>query len=578
MALDGIFISSILNELTENILDGRVEKVNQPEKDEIVITIKKNRKHFKLSISASSVYPKIHITEINKLNPQKAPMFCMVLRKHLNSSKLIGIHQLDTDRVIFLDFESSDEMGFQSMYTLIVEIMGRHSNITLVRKRDNIIMDSIKHLTQEVNTVRSIYPGIEYKLPPCSTKLNPFSFNLKDIEIYLSNKSLKFDERFFSNIFTGVSKVFSKELYLRFTKKYKTEDSISPENIFHFSTEVFNKIKDRKFHFSSYLKNGKIKDFYCLKLSNVYEKEYKVYTSPSKLLEEFYFEKDKADRLNNRSSDLQKLININLDRCKKKIKILNKNLEDAKSKDKYRILGELLTSNIYKIKKGDSHISVQNFYSSNMEYVDISLDKNKTPSDNIQKYFNKYNKLKKTESASLNQLKITNEEIEYLNSVLSNIKNADSYEDIEEIKRELMECGYIKFKKYKKSKTPKNSKPMKFISSDGIEIYVGKNNLQNDHLTLKFASKHDIWLHTKNIPGSHVIIKNFGEIPDRTLEEAASLAAYYSKSRNSSKVAVDYTQVKNVHKPNGSKPGMVIYYTNKTVYISPKEPNIKRLQ
>jgi predicted ribosome quality control (RQC) complex YloA/Tae2 family protein len=213
-----------------------------------------------------------------------------------------------------------------------------------------------------------------------------------------------------------------------------------------------------------------------------------------------------------------------------------------------------------------------------MEYVDISLDKNKTPSDNIQKYFNKYNKLKKTESASLNQLKITNEEIEYLNSVLSNIKNADSYEDIEEIKRELMECGYIKFKKYKKSKTPKNSKPMKFISSDGIEIYVGKNNLQNDHLTLKFASKHDIWLHTKNIPGSHVIIKNFGEIPDRTLEEAASLAAYYSKSRNSSKVAVDYTQVKNVHKPNGSKPGMVIYYTNKTVYISPKEPNIKRLQ
>ncbi|WP_446899336.1 Rqc2 family fibronectin-binding protein [Clostridium sp. LBM24168] len=578
MALDGIFIYSVLKELTDNLLGGRVEKINQPEKDEIILTIKNRRKNYKLLISASPVYPKIHLTEINKTNPKKAPMFCMVLRKHINSGKLIDIHQLDMDRIIFLDFESSDEMGFNSIYTLIIEIMGRHSNITLIRKRDNMIMDSIKHITSEVNSVRSIYPGINYKFPPSSSKLNPLNFNLEELKKFISVNIIKCDGKVFSTVFTGISTTFSKELYELFLKRYNITASTWVNNLFHFSVDIFSSVRSNSFHFSSYLQNGKIKDFYCLKLQYIYNKEYKVYNSPSRLLEEFYFQKDKSDRLNNKSSDLQKLININLERCLKKEKILTQNIEEARTKNKYRILGELLTSNIYAIKKGDSSIHVQNFYSNELEYVDIKLDENKTPSENIQKYFKRYNKLKKTEKASLNQLKLAHDEIEYLNSVLANIKNADNYEDIEEIKGELIESGYIRYKRSSKIKNPVHSKPMKFISSDGIEIYVGKNNLQNDNLTLKFADRKDIWLHAKNIPGSHVIIKNFGNIPDKTLEEAAALSAYYSKSKNSSKVAVDYTEVKNVHKPNGARPGMVIYYTNKTIYVSPEKPAINQIQ
>ncbi|MCH3964172.1 MAG: NFACT family protein [Clostridium sp.] len=578
MALDGIFIYSILNELNDTLLGGRVEKINQPEKDEIILTIKNRRKSYRLSISASSVYPKIHITGINKINPKKAPMFCMVLRKHISSAKLINISQLDMDRVIFMDFESSDEMGFNSIYTLVVEIMGRHSNITLIRKRDNIIMDSIKHLTPEINSVRSVYPGIQYMLPPSSSKLNPLDFSLETFEKFVSDNSIKFNEKFFSTVFTGISNIFSMELYESFSRKNDTTSSSWVNAVFDFFTPIYIDIKNDRFHFSSYVKDGKIKDFYCLRLYNIYNEDYKSYDSPSKLLEEFYFQKDKTDRLNNKSSDLHKLINVNLERCEKKRKILTKNIEEARTKDKYRILGELLTSNIYAVKKGDQSIRVQNFYSSKSEYIDIKLDKNKTPSENIQTYFKKYNKLKKTEKAALNQLKLTHEEIEYLNSVLASIRTADSYEDIEEIKRELMESGYIRYKKSNKLKNSGHSKPLKFISSDGIEIYVGKNNIQNDHLTLKFADKRDIWLHAKNIPGSHVIIKNFGNIPDRTLEEAASLSAYYSKSRDSSKVAVDYTEVKNVHKPNGSRPGMVIYYTNRTIYVPPEKPDLVQVQ
>lgn len=578
MALDGIFIHSILNELKNTILGGKVEKINQPEKDEIALTIKNNRTTYKLLISISSIYPKIHLTKISKVNPKKAPMFCMVLRKYISSGKLINIRQLDTDRVVFLDFESSDEMGFNSLYTLIVEIMGRHSNITLIRKRDNLIMDSIKHLTPEINSVRSIYPGIEYIFPPSSTKLNPFEFEKDDLEKFIENNGIVFDYKFFSSTFTGLSTVFSKELYFEFKEKYSDGNDSFIDDIFRFSVNMFNNIKADNFHFSSYLKNEKIKDFYCLNLSHIYDSEYKTYESPSNLLEEYYFKKDKADRLNNKSSDLQKLINVNLDRCSKKIRIFTKEIQTAAKKDKFKILGELLTSNIYSIKKGDKSAHIQNFYSADMEYVDIKLDENRTPSQNIQHYFKKYNKLKKTEEAASVQLKLAEEELEYLNSVLANIKNADSYEDIEDIKKELMESGYIRFKKSSKTKKSKPSNPMKFISSDGIEIYVGKNNLQNDRLTLKFAEKKDIWLHTKKIPGSHVIIKNFGEVPDTTLEEAAALSAYYSKARDSSKVAVDYTQVKNVHKPNGSRPGMVIYYTNKTIYVDSTKPNIKQLQ
>lgn len=576
VALDGIFIHSIIEELKHTILNGRIDKISQPEKDEIILSIKNERKTYKLLISSSSVYPKIHFTKISKVNPMQPPMFCMVLRKHLNTAKLIKIHQLDTDRVVLLDFETTDELGFNSIYTLVVEIMGRHSNITLIRQRDNMIMDSIKHITPEINSVRSVYPGIKYIFPPTSTKLNPFDYSIKDLKLYIIENNIKYDKNFFSKVFTGVSSQFSKELTYQINNSGKELTESNLEYIYDYSVKKFENIKNGEFYFSEYSLNGAVKDFYCQKLTHLCEYNQRTFQSPSDLIEEFYFEKDKADRLNNKSSDLQKLVNINLDRCNKKIQILKNSLEECDRKDTYKIYGELLTANIYSLKKGDTSAELQNYYSKDLEYIEIKLDPNKTPSENIQYYFKKYGKLKKTEEAAKTQLEITEQEMEYLNSVLTNIKNSEDYESIEEIKRELMETGYIKFKKVNNKKA-KTTKPMKFISSDGIEIYVGKNNFQNDYLTLKFADKRDIWMHTKNIPGSHIIIKNFGTVPDKTLEEAAMLAAFYSKAKESTKVAVDYTEVRNVHKPNGSKPGMVIYYTNRTIYIDPKKPEIEQV-
>lgn len=289
------------------------------------------------------------------------------------------------------------------------------------------------------------------------------------------------------------------------------------------------------------------------------------------MLDNFFSMKDKQERLANRSTDLQKLIHTNIERCNKKSRILTDNIEEGAKKEIYKIKGDLLTSYIYTLKPGDKEVSLLNFYSEEEEYLKIALDPYKSPSENIQKYYKRYNKLKKSEEWALEQLEKNEEELTYLNSVLTNIQNVDSYDEIDAIKSELMETGYIKFKASKKgTKKNKENKPLHFITSKGFDIYVGKNNIQNDYLSLKFAHKNDIWLHTKEIPGSHVIIKGFN-VDDETLSEAAIIAAHYSKGKNNSKVAVDYTEIKNLRKPNGAKPGMVIYYTNKTIYVDPEK-------
>lgn len=569
MALDGIYIYSILSELKDKLLPGRISKVNQPEKDELSLLIRGNHnKNYKLLISASSSYPKIHITEDSKTNPLTAPMFCMVLRKYLINARLINIRQFSTDRVIILDFENTDEFGFNSSYSLIVEVMGRHSNITLIRQKDNTVMDCIKHITPEINRYRSLYPGILYVYPPESEKLNPFDFSKDAFLNFINANQINFDEKFALNIFTGVSKTLSKEIYFRFNS---TLNESSLEVFYENVTSFFNDIKDCKFSFYSYAKNGIVKDFSCIALKHLDGYDEIEYASSSQLLESFYHERDKFERLNNYSADLQKIVHTNLERCLKKEQILDENLKECKNKDTIKLYGELLTANIYSIKKGQNEITLQNYYSDNLEEIVIKLNPNKTPSENIQKYYKKYNKLKKTEEMSLVQLKSNSEEMDYLQSVLVNIKNCEAYSEIEEIKKELIDTGYIKFNKKHKTKAQKMSKPLHFISSDGIDIYVGKNNFQNDYLTLKFADKRDIWMHTKNIPGSHVIVKNHGDVPDKTLEEAAALAAYYSKAKKSVTAAVDYTEVKNVKKPSGGKPGMVIYLTNKTINIIPKK-------
>ncbi|WP_125152449.1 Rqc2 family fibronectin-binding protein [Clostridium rectalis] len=577
MALDGIFLYSIIQELKNKIINGRVEKVNQPEKDEILLSMKKDRKTYKLLISASAIYPRIHFTNIIKENPMAPPMFCMLLRKYLNSSKLVNIRQIDSDRIVLLDFESTDDLGFNSIYTLIIEIMGRHSNITLIRDRDNLIMDSIKHVTPEINSVRCLYPGISFKFPPKSNKLNPFNYNYEDLSLFIINNYISFDKNLFYKVFTGISKQFSTEIHF---KIYSENIEFSVENLFEINEyilDIFNTIKKDNFTFDAYYNEKEWKDFYCLPLTNLQDYNTKNFKTPSILLDTYYYEKDKKDRLHSKSSNLLRLLNNNLDRCFKKIKLLENTLKECNKKDMYKTYGELLTANIYNINMGDKEISVLNYYNENNEYITIKLSPNKTPSENIQNYFKKYNKLKKSKEATTIQINSTKEEINYLQSVLTSVLNVEDYKSIDDIKRELMETGYIKFKKESKKKK-KESKPMHFLSSEGVDIYVGKNNIQNDFLTLKFANNHDLWMHTKEIPGSHVILKTTKDFTNKTLEEAANLAAYYSKAKDSSKVAVDYTNIKNVHKPNGAKPGMVIYYTNKTIYINPEKPLLKRLE
>lgn len=569
MALDGVFLHNYINYLRPILLNSKIDKINQPEKDEIIFTLRTGGKNRKLLISSSSNYPRIHFTKESKVNPLKAPMFCMVLRKYLTNGKIREITQYENDRILTMLIESTDELGFDSVYKLIIEIMGRHSNITLVRDRDNKVMESIKHITSEINSYRVLFPGISYVYPPESNKLNPLSFTYDEFNSFVTTKDIKLNSSFFSKTFTGVGKVLSEELYSNILNE-------NMEEIYNYSQKFFSDILNHT-SYTLYNESGELKDFYCLNLGVYKDLNKEIYEDPSELLENFYKQKDKQDRLKGKSSDIQKIINTNIERCNKKSKILNATIEDCSTKQDFKIKADILSSYIYNIKKGDKKVSLLNFYSeSENEYIDIELDENKTPSENIQYYYKKYNKLKKSEQSAFEQLEKNEEEFNYLTSVLSNLSNSESYDDIEEIKNELIETGYIRFKKSSKKDKNKVSKPLHFISSDGFHIYVGKNNIQNDYLTLKFANREDIWFHTKNIPGSHVIVK--GSNPSEvTIKEAANLAAFYSKGKLSSNIPVDYTPVRYIKKPNGSKPGMVIYSQNKTIYISPSEPKINKL-
>lgn len=574
MALDGIYLYSLMNDFEKSILNSKIDKINQPEKDEIILTLRKDRKNLKLLISASPRFARIHLTNTTKENPIKAPMYLMVLRKYILGGRITKLTQKDNDRIIIMEIENRDELGFDSIYSLIIEIMGRHSNITLVRNRDNKVMESIKHITPDINSYRVLYPGVDFVYAPESTKLNPFSTTHENFNSYINKHSIIFDDKFYFNCFTGISKLLSTDLYNKFIK-YHTSHQLN--DIYENFQEFIDHINDNISYNIYTTKAGIVKDYYCMKLYSLEENFLLTpYNDPNTLMDAFYEKKDKQDRLQNKSTDLQKLIHTNIDRCNKKVKILTETLNECSEKDSFKIKGDLLTSYIYTIKKGDTECNLLNFYNENEEeYITISLNQTKTPSENIQYYYKKYNKLKISEEYAKIQLEKNSEEIDYLNSVLTNILNVESYNEIDEIKNELIETGYIRYKKNNsKSKKNKASKPHHFVSSDGIDIYVGKNNLQNDFLSLKFANKNHLWLHAKDIPGSHVIVCSF-DVPEKTLEEAAIIAGFYSKGKDSLKLPIDYTKVKELKKPNGAKPGMVIYHTNKTVVISPGDFNTK---
>ncbi|MFZ5352641.1 MAG: Rqc2 family fibronectin-binding protein [Bacillota bacterium] len=590
MPFDGSVVHSVVNELNNKILNGKVDKIHQPEKDELIISIRGFKENLKLLLSSSPMYPRIHLTDISRSNPMVPPSFCMLLRKHLMGSRIIGINQPDYERIVEIVFECIDELGYSNTKTLIIEIMGRHSNIVFIDNETKKIIDSIKRISFEVSSVREVLPGRTYIYPPAggkqeTPKISPLDVSsdcfVKDItELHTSIKA----EKYFLGRYNGISPVIAREVCHNAAVDADTDmksiDYGSLSNLYYSFGKLFNQAKKHQYVPNIIFENEKPLDFSCFDLTLYSSCQKKYFKSISEAIETFYHEKDKKDRLKQKYGDIQRIISNRLDRSFKKLEKLNEELSQAQSSDKYKIYGELITANMHDISKGQESVRVLNYYSPEGEYVEIPLDSQLTPSANAQKYYKQYSKSKTALKLIDQQLKETKDEILYLESQLDNLEKCTEELEINEIRNELAEQGYISSRKTdKRDKHIKPSKPLHFISSTGVEIYVGKNNIQNDYLTLKLAAPNDIWLHTKEIPGSHVIVKTEGrKIDDATLAEAANLAAYYSKARSSSKVPVDYTIKKNVKKPAGAKPGMVIYENYKTVYIDPIEESIKRLK
>lgn len=583
MAFDGITVSAIKAEIEDKILGGRIDKVYQPEKDEIILGIRSMGQAYKLLLTSNASNPKFHFTQTNPSNPMTPPLFCMVMRKHLQSGKIIKIEQPDFDRILNIYVESLNELGDYSVKKLVLEIMGRHSNIILTDE-NNTILDCIKHIGHDTSSVREVLPGREYTLPPSQGKINTLELDNNNFnEVLENNPSFEIQSVIYKN-YTGISPIAASEICYRANVNGSTPvealTDIQKEIVFNKFAGLVEDIKANRFYPESITnEKGKTIDFSPIEMTQFNGLEIKKYTSISELIENFYANRDFAYRIGQKTQDLRKLITQNIERCIRKKDIQMQTLRSIKNRDELRLKGELLTANIYSIKKGMTTVELPNYYSENQELVAIELDSNKTPSENAQKYYKAYNKAKRTFEALKDQIKSNDEELAYLESVLTSVNNCTDEQDVKEIRRELREEGYVKKVKNQKDKSKKHSVPLHFISQDGFDIYVGKNNIQNDELTLKFARPRDIWMHTKNIPGSHVIIVANGQtIPDTTLNEGAMLSAFYSKAKNSSKVPVDYTEKKNVKKPNGSKPGFVIYETNKTAYITTSEEEIKKIR
>ena len=586
MALDGLVIHCIVNELNKKLLGGKIDKVYQPENDEVVLHIRNNKENFKLVLSCSASNPRVYLANnYKKENPINAPMFCMLFRKYIQGGNIVNISQIGFERIIKISVESFDELKEKTTKDIIIEIMGRHSNIILTHSLDNKIIDSAKRIPPSVSRVRQILPGQTYVLPPKQDKLNP----IDEVSLNLFVDTLtSFNGPIFKAIyskFLGVSPVIAKEICFRANIDENTLiDEISSNDISKVYKEfhnLFKFINNNIYNPSMIIDESidKVLDFSCINLSQFSNLSIINDDSISKILENYYATKDIKDRIHQRSSDLRKSISIKLDRLYNKLNKQEKELIESENAEIYKIKGELITSYIYMIEKGMESVEVANFYDPEYKNITISLNPNFTPSENAQKYFKKYNKMKTAKKEITSQIEITKEEINYLENIILSIENCENLAELMDIREELSKVGYLRAKNNIKKETKLTTKPHEFISSNGFKILVGKNNKQNDNLTLKIASNEDIWMHTKNIPGSHVIIKTEGkEVPDETIFEGAMRAAFFSKSKMSSQVPVDYTKKKNVKKPNGSKPGMVIYETNSTIYVTPTEELIAKLK
>lgn len=586
MSLDGIVLNNVSRELNKRLSDCRISKIYQPEKDEIHFNIRSHGENLRLLLSASSNNPRVYFTDFAKSNPDSPPMFCMLLRKHIQGARIINIEQVSLERILKISFECTDELGDLVTKDLIIEIMGKHSNIILIDTSTNEIIDSIKRIPLSVSSVRQILPGLEYTSPPSQDKVNPLGVDKKEFLnlIYESREKVTF--KFLYRSFIGLSPLLSRELCFQANIESNSNlDDLSEEdrsNLYNAFSSLYKNVEDGNYK-PTLVKdedNYDIVAFSSIDLNQFAHLPKVHFDSISELLDYYYLTRDKIDRIKQKSNDLRKNITMKLDRAKNKLAKQKREVLNAKDREKYKIYGELIIANIYTLKQGQTEVELDNYYSEDNEKVTVKLNENLTPSENAQRYFKRYNKLKHAYKIVRIEVKKTKNEISYLENILLALETSTEIDELDEIRDELIKEGYIKKQRNQRKKAKKEaSKPHHYKSSDGFDIYVGKNNKQNDNLTLKFADNEDIWLHTKVIPGSHVIIRTEGkEVPETTILEAAHLAGFYSKGKMSSNVPVDYTEKKNVRKPNGAKPGMVIYETNSTAYVTPSIKNISKIE
>lgn len=585
MALDGLVVSNIVHELNNTLIDGRISKISQPEKDEIILTIKNNRTNYKLFLSANASLPLIYLTEESKQNPMQAPGFCMLLRKHLNSARILEIIQPSLERIIQIKIEHLNELGDVCVKYLILELMGKHSNIIFTD--DNFkIVDSIKHISHLISSIREVLPGRDYVLPFIGEKLDPFLTTEEDFNTMVLAKPIPLEKAIYTTL-TGFSPLMSNELCIRASlDSGKSANSLTEIESLHLINNfirLMEDLKERNFTPNIILENGNPIEFSCFQLTSYNSYEIKEYESISAMLEAYYSTKNTVTRIRQKSVDLRKIVSNSIERNTKKYDLQLKQLKDTEKKDKYKVYGELINTYGYNLEPGAKSLTALNYYTN--EEITIPLDETLTPKENSKRYFDKYNKLKRTYDALINLIEDTKSDLVHLDSIRTALDIAVAEDDLALLKEELVEYGYMKRKfvqtkpGVKVKKVKNTSKPFHYISSDGFHIYVGKNNYQNDELTFKFATGNDWWFHAKNMAGSHVIVQSAGsELPDKTFEEAAALAAYYSKGRDAEKVEIDYIEKKHVKKPNGGKPGFVVYSTNYSLVASPNISGITQVE
>lgn len=575
MAFDGIVVANLVHELKSELLNGRIAKIAQPEADELLLTIKSPSGQRRLYLSASASLPLIYLTENNKPSPMTAPNFCMLLRKHIANGRIVDIYQPKLERIIYFTIEHLNELGDLCRKNLIVEIMGKHSNLIFCTE-DGTIIDSIKHVSAQMSSVREVLPGRTYFIPDTMEKSDPLSITPEEFTAVLQSKPLPLSKAIYTS-FTGISPITAEEIcFIAGIDSSLPPKELSADimqHLYNQFTLYLTNVKEGAFRPAIYYLGKEPKEFASLPLTHFTEYRRVEFDKISNVLETYYAAKNTITRIRQKSSDLRHILQTALERNRKKYDLQIKQLKDTENRNRYKIYGELLHVYGYNLEEGAKTLGAFNYYTNEM--IQIPLDPMLSPQENAKKYFDKYNKQKRTYEALSSLIQETSDDIRYLESVRTALDIARSEEDLAEIKEELIAAGYMKRKFTKKKQRIKN-KPLHYISSDGYDMYVGKNNFQNEELTFHFANGNDWWFHAKQAPGSHVIVKTKGEeLPDSTFEEAGRLAAYYSSMRNADKIEIDYVEKKHVKKPSGGKPGFVVYYTNYSLIIDSDISEIK---